>query len=358
MIEIKEFLFENATIGEWRDCHKVWNTFYAELRPEDDPTELEKFIDLTKNAFGANAAIGKEFTVYTADKIVGVGSLKKFNGSELVNADIIVMPEFRKQGIGREVMDKLCKDSKILGFKKLFLSSVDKIPSGEHFLEKIGAKKGLVHKGNQLKFIELDTEMMKKWVGSACNQAFECGTWINEIPAEFMEKYVKAINFINDAPHGEIENMDAKMTVESVKTYLELNKKAGNDLIISWVKNVQNTEFVAISVIVIRKIRPCVAFQGDTVTVPKYRGNGFGKLVKALNALYLIENRPEILGNLGHSIEKEKTERIYIEKNNSKKLSSVNFFTFEPHIGQIGGKWGFKHENIYYFDDDGRIKEL
>lgn len=66
----------------------------------------------------------------------------------------------------------------------------------------------------------------------------------------------------------------------------------------------------------------------------------------------------DFLSNLGHSIEKEKTERIYIEKNNRRKLSSVNLFTFEPHIRQINGKWGFKHENIYYFDNNGRIKEL
>jgi hypothetical protein len=66
----------------------------------------------------------------------------------------------------------------------------------------------------------------------------------------------------------------------------------------------------------------------------------------------------DFIGNLGHSIEKEKIERIYIEKNNHNKLSSVNFFTFEPHIKIIGGKWGFKHENIYYFDSTGRIKEL
>lgn len=66
----------------------------------------------------------------------------------------------------------------------------------------------------------------------------------------------------------------------------------------------------------------------------------------------------DFLGNLGHSIEKDKTARRYIDKGNRLPLSSVHSFTFEPHIRTQNGKWGFKHENIYYFDDAGKVKEL
>ena len=61
--------------------------------------------------------------------------------------------------------------------------------------------------------------------------------------------------------------------------------------------------------------------------------------------------------NLGHSIFKDKSERIYIEKGNNKKLSNVKFFTFEPHIGFKNSNYGFKKENIYFFND-GKIEEL
>lgn len=58
----------------------------------------------------------------------------------------------------------------------------------------------------------------------------------------------------------------------------------------------------------------------------------------------------DFLGNLGHSIVKDKHQRIYIEKGNTAKLSSVKAFTFEPHIRRQNGNYGFKHENIYYFE--------
>lgn len=65
----------------------------------------------------------------------------------------------------------------------------------------------------------------------------------------------------------------------------------------------------------------------------------------------------DFMGNLGHSIVRRKDDRIYIEKGNKTKLADVSYFTFEPHISVIGSKYGYKREDIYYFDND-IIKKL
>jgi Xaa-Pro aminopeptidase len=62
--------------------------------------------------------------------------------------------------------------------------------------------------------------------------------------------------------------------------------------------------------------------------------------------------------NLGHSIETSLDARKYIEQGNEIRLGSTGYFTFEPHICKKNGEWGFKHENIYYFDESGKITEL
>ena len=59
----------------------------------------------------------------------------------------------------------------------------------------------------------------------------------------------------------------------------------------------------------------------------------------------------DFLGNLGHSIVKDKEQRIYIEKGNIERLSAVEAFTFEPHISLPGSLYGFKKENIYGFNN-------
>ena len=65
----------------------------------------------------------------------------------------------------------------------------------------------------------------------------------------------------------------------------------------------------------------------------------------------------DFMGNLGHSIVRRKDDRIYIEKGNRSKLGDVDYFTFEPHISVAGSKFGYKREDIYYFEN-GVIKKL
>ncbi len=66
----------------------------------------------------------------------------------------------------------------------------------------------------------------------------------------------------------------------------------------------------------------------------------------------------DFLGNVGHSIARTRGDRIYIDAANKNELSSVPLFTFEPHIRELNGDWGFKHENVYFFDENGDLQEL
>lgn len=65
----------------------------------------------------------------------------------------------------------------------------------------------------------------------------------------------------------------------------------------------------------------------------------------------------DFLVNLGHSIVTNKDDRIYIEKGNTATLGSVKYFTFEPHIALPNGNYGYKRENIYYFENN-KLVEL
>lgn len=86
----------------------------------------------------------------------------------------------------------------------------------------------------------------------------------------------------------------------------------------------------------------------------------FSQLYEFANDLisqYGYENL-DFLNNLGHSIEKIPSNRLYIDKQCQEPLGKVPFFTFEPHIKKRNSHWGFKHENIYYFNNNGKIIEL
>ena len=62
--------------------------------------------------------------------------------------------------------------------------------------------------------------------------------------------------------------------------------------------------------------------------------------------------------NVGHSIATERDQRQFIESDNRVPLSAVPFFSFEPFVRLKGGHWGFKHEGIFYFNQQGKLEEL
>lgn len=62
--------------------------------------------------------------------------------------------------------------------------------------------------------------------------------------------------------------------------------------------------------------------------------------------------------NVGHSIATDRDDRQFIDANNKLELGEVAFFSFEPFIRLKGGKWGFKHEGIFYFNELGKLEEL
>lgn len=56
--------------------------------------------------------------------------------------------------------------------------------------------------------------------------------------------------------------------------------------------------------------------------------------------------------NLGHSLCADREQRLFIQADNPLALAECDFFSFEPFIRLKGGHWGFKHEDIFYFDQN------
>ncbi len=57
-------------------------------------------------------------------------------------------------------------------------------------------------------------------------------------------------------------------------------------------------------------------------------------------------------GNVGHSIVTQREDRHFIQADDHTPLGDISFFSFEPFVRVKGGHWGFKHEDIYFFDQN------
>jgi hypothetical protein len=63
-------------------------------------------------------------------------------------------------------------------------------------------------------------------------------------------------------------------------------------------------------------------------------------------------------GNVGHSIATRREERVYIETGNHRRLGEVSFFTFEPHVRAADGPWGYKLEDMFFFNSAGALEAV
>lgn len=124
-----------------------------------------------------------------------------------------------------------------------------------------------------------------------------------------------------------------------------------NGVVIDRTDKIQNSEWRSGLIMEERLHKELIAFATPQTT--------FEELYLHING-FINENgfiNLDFMGNLGHSIVKDKNDRVYTEKGNHLLLSSVNYFTFEPHISIPNSQYGYKKENIYYFSK-GKLTEL
>lgn len=119
-----------------------------------------------------------------------------------------------------------------------------------------------------------------------------------------------------------------------------------NGAVVNNIEDVQNTEWKS-GLMMEEKLHHELC----TIATPEMT---FEQLHRHMNGVIAANGfiNLDFLGNLGHSIEEHKDKRIYIESGNSRKLGSVDHFTFEPHIAQKGSKYGYKKESIYHFQNN------
>jgi methionyl aminopeptidase len=78
----------------------------------------------------------------------------------------------------------------------------------------------------------------------------------------------------------------------------------------------------------------------------------FAEIYAQMNALVReagYENL-DLLGNYGHSLAKQVSAFVLMDDKNLLPLSSVPYFTFEPHIARPGSHYAAKWEEVYYFE--------
>ena len=298
-IQILPFDGKGASQAEYAALNRHTNCMRLERLPDDPPIPLEESIqNLQSIPPFVDLRLWAAWTPEQGE-MVGLASvvlLRLEENQHLAQFELTVLPEYRRQGLGRNLLALIADTAKQDQRRLLMTSTVDRVPGGEAFMLRIGAQKGLEAHTNQLRMEELDRGLVEDWLtrGQANLADFELGLWEGPYPEEKLQEVCDLYELTNQQPHGELEIEDMHMTPEQMRQ-MEANIFArGNQRWTFYVIDRAGGKFAGYTETVWNPSRPKILRQDMTGVFPEYRNKGLGRWLKAAMLDKVIHERPEV----------------------------------------------------------------
>jgi mycothiol synthase len=328
MIDLKRFNPETATHEEFIAVNKYGNLLRAESMPDDPPRSLESTIKSMKNwktfqKLDIHAWYVWEQGDIIASIRVNVGFYD--DNRHLINGGIAVLLQHRRQGLATRLLKTFVEIAETNKRTLLITGTDSTVPAGHAFAEALGADKGLETHMNQLVLAEVDKDMLQSWIDAAKVKAteFEMGLWTDEYPEEEIQDICKLFEVMNSAPKGDLDIEDEIVKPEDLREGEASMKARGIERCELYVRHKPSGELAGFTGTYWDPENPENLGQGATGVIPKYRGHGLGKWLKAAMIQKVLSERPVV-----------KRIRTGNADSNAPMLAINNALGFKPYIAE------------------------
>jgi len=254
---------KGATPAEYAALNRHTNRMRLERLPDDPPVPLEELI---QNLQSIPSFV--DLRLWAArtpgqNEITALGNLSLMRTEEnphLASFDISILPEHRRHGLARQMLRRITQAAEADQRRLLMTNTVDRVPSGEAFLLRLGAQKDLVGHTNQLKIESLDRDLVARWLRQGEQNAadIELSLWEGAYPEE--------------------HNLFAR----------------GNQRWTFYIVDRATGKFAGYTETVWNPNRPEQLRQDMTGVFPQYRGKGLGRWLKAAMLDKVLRDRPQV----------------------------------------------------------------
>jgi len=298
-IDLNELNIKQASSKEYAAFNKIINVVRKERQPDDPPIPLEETTNQLKNL--PSFVDLKMWCVWTEDhsEMIAQGNVGLMHTDEnkhLAQFDIIVHPDYRCQGLGKQLL-RLITEAALADHRRLLLTDTNnRIPAGEAFMQRLAAQRGLEGHVNQLKMVDLDRKLIQEWLEQGQKNAaeFELGFWEGNYPQEQLQEIVKLLDLTNQQPFGDLEVEEMHITPEQLIEMEKMDKARGNQRCTFYVLEKASQKFAGYTETVWNPNRPEILRQDMTGVFPQYRGKGLGRWLKAAMLDRMLNLHPEI----------------------------------------------------------------
>jgi len=208
---------------------------------------------------------------------------------------VAVHPEVRGLGLGGTLLGRAVTAARRWGCTVLDFEARVGGP-GESFLPSIGAERRIIERRSRCRTAEIDRELLEGWVRRAGERAagYSLVAWDNRCPGELVEAFVALKGVMNTAPLEAFEWDDERLTVEQWRASEATDAAKGFETWQVCARHDDSGELAGYTELTLPGLWPGAAWQEDTGVWPKHRERGLGRWLKAVNALRLLDERPEV----------------------------------------------------------------
>lgn len=279
---IEELDVRRASDEALRPVAELQLAMRRESQPEDPPPPLEAMVQRLRAI--PDVAVPSAFVAWAPDgsaaaqAVIWRYEMPENRGMREVNMS--VRPDHRRRGLGRELFARLVGAAGE-GADLLTGYTSDRVPSGEAFARRLGAKAGLVNRTSQLDLATLDRGMVREW--AAIDPPGYRLEWIDETftPERLVPNVIVAYDTMNTAPHDDLEQEDWKTTPALLRDFerTAATRRVERRLLLAIEEATGET--AGFTEVNYDARVPTIVGQNGTAVVPAHRGRGIGKWIKA-----------------------------------------------------------------------------
>ena len=295
-ITIAHFDVASASETDFVAFNRFHNVVQAETMPDDPLTPLQQTIAGLKNIppdITWHVWVG--WTVERQEIVAGAFvSYKTNENKHLINVAIHVHPEYRRQGLGRELVRCVaalaCKESRSL----ITASTNDRVPGGEAFMVRLGAERGLEFHEFQLHLDEVDRTKLAMWQEEAHLrlQGLTLDRCIGAYPTDRLNAIANLHGVhVNTQPLGTLEIEKMCVTPENLRELEQTLAATGTERWSIFAKDLITEEIIGIIEVTWNPNSPHIVNQGVVTVLPESRGKGYGRCLKVAMLTWILNDR-------------------------------------------------------------------
>lgn len=295
-VVIRTFDVKGAARRELAAVHGLANRLRAEAWPEDPPRALadwERKLRSVPPYWSVH-----RWVAWAGDEAVGSAAAYLYttpHNRHIVDADVAVHPDRRRQGIGKELLARVVSLAETEGKTLLIFGTDSAIPAGQAFMERLEARVGIVSRTNQLDLSRLDPALMRAWRDAGPRDGFELGWWLGPYPEEDLAAICDLKAVMNTAPRDELQMEDWTWTPEMLRQGEAAMAERKTERWTLYARHRPSGELAGYTEVFWDPTQEQTLWQGDTGVLPKYRGHSLGKWLKATMIAKVLAERPQVV---------------------------------------------------------------